>query len=62
MIEKLAPLFPFIILIGVWVLFMRGVKSRQSDMKDLVVEQNKIHAEIATSVARIATALESRKP
>lgn len=56
---------PFIILVAVWIFFMRRLRGGSSFQKDVLEEmkvQTKAQADIAHQLNRIATALEQHKP
>ena len=56
---------PFLLLIAVWIFFMRkmgGGKDFQKRWLDQAEAQTEVNREVARHLDRIATALEQRKP
>ncbi|MGL4235935.1 hypothetical protein [Tabrizicola sp.] len=56
---------PFLILIGVWIFFMRRMGGGSTFQKDILSESKRsadASEEMAKQLSRIATALEQRQP
>ncbi|NTT85697.1 hypothetical protein [Tabrizicola fusiformis] len=58
--ELLKLWLPFIILVGVWIFFLRGFRQRQEWSRKMIHENNALLLRIAESNERIVASLEAR--